>query len=441
METINKKLLLQIDNSPLIIFRIFFGFLLSAETFGAILTGWVKENLMIPKVFFPFIGFEWLHPLPGFGMYIYFFTMGILGILVMIGYRYRLSLLLFTFLWTAQYLMQKTSYNNHYYFLLLVCIIMLLLPANAYASYDVKQKRTLKSYTMPQWCSYVMIFQVSILYFFATVAKLYPDWLNGTFTQILYANKSHLPIIGEWFKEKWFYIPIAYLGLMFDGLVVPFLLWKKTRTFALIASLIFHLSNSLILQVGIFPYFALSFIVFFYSPETIRKIFFKKHLKIEPQEYVKSIPYFTKYFFALFFTLQILLPLRHYLIKGNVFWTEEGHRLSWRMMLRQRSGSTYFKIVDKKTKEIISYNLNDLFTPKQISRINAYPDFIWQAARYIKDDLAKKGHEVEIFANSYVSVNNHSPKMFINKQVDLSQAHWYYFSHSPWILLVEDYRD
>lgn len=31
-----KKLFLPIDNSPLIIFRIFFGFLLAAETFGAI---------------------------------------------------------------------------------------------------------------------------------------------------------------------------------------------------------------------------------------------------------------------------------------------------------------------------------------------------------------------------------------------------------------------
>lgn len=35
-----------IDNSPLILFRILFGFLVAAESFGAILTGWVKEFLL-----------------------------------------------------------------------------------------------------------------------------------------------------------------------------------------------------------------------------------------------------------------------------------------------------------------------------------------------------------------------------------------------------------
>ena len=98
------KLFQEIDNSPLIIFRMLFGFLLFVESWGAILTGWVKTNLISPKVFFSFIGFEWLHPLPGYGMYFYFICMGVLGLLVMIGYRYRLSLLCFTILWTAQLL-------------------------------------------------------------------------------------------------------------------------------------------------------------------------------------------------------------------------------------------------------------------------------------------------------------------------------------------------
>lgn len=36
-----------IDNSPLILFRILFGFLVAAESFGAILTGWVKKEFLL----------------------------------------------------------------------------------------------------------------------------------------------------------------------------------------------------------------------------------------------------------------------------------------------------------------------------------------------------------------------------------------------------------
>lgn len=123
-----------VDNSPLIIFRIFFGLLLFLETSGAIVTGWVKENLILPKILFPFIGFEWLKPLPGSGMYCYYDLMAVLGFFVLIGFWYRVSLGLFTLLWWATYLMQKTSYNNHYYLIILLCFLMLLVPANAYAS-------------------------------------------------------------------------------------------------------------------------------------------------------------------------------------------------------------------------------------------------------------------------------------------------------------------
>lgn len=435
------KLFQEIDNSPLIIFRMLFGFLLFVESWGAILTGWVKTNLISPKVFFSFIGFEWLHPLPGYGMYFYFICMGVLGLLVMIGYRYRLSLLCFTILWTAQYLMQKTAYNNHYYFLTLICFLMLFLPANAYYSIDVKRNKNIKSLTMPQWCSFVLILQVSILYIYASIAKLYPDWLDGTFTRLLYSHKTDFPFIGKFFTEKWFYISIAYLGILFDGLIVPMMLWKKTRTLALIASLIFHLSNSFILKVGIFPYFALSFIVFFYPPDTIRRIFFKKRpaLSLKTYNYTnKNQTYIL--LVIIYFIIQLLLPIRHYFIKGDVFWTEEGHRLSWRMMLRQRNGSTYFTIIDKKTKEILTFNMHDLFTEKQIHRIDCYPDFIWQAAQYIKQDFKQKNKEIEIYANTKISVNAHPFKQFIDSKIDLASVSWDYFKHSNWILLYDDYR-
>ena len=434
-----KKLFQPIDNAPLIIFRIFFGFLLAAETFGAILTGWVKENFIKPEFTFSHIGMEWLQPLPGNGMYFYFATMGILGILVMIGYKYRLTLSAFTILWTLTYWMQKTSYNNHYYMLILVCLIMIFLPANRYASVDVKQNPEIKSWSMPQWCSWVMILQIAIVYLFATLSKFYPDWLDGTFTKNLLANKSPFPFVQDIFNQKWFYLFIAYSGIAFDLLIVPLLLWKKTRTFAFIASLIFHLFNAVTLQIGIFPFFALSFAVFFYPPEKIRSIFFKKKAVLDfdnlPSDKNKSI---LLYFFLPYFILQILLPIRHWFIKGDVLWTEEGHRLSWRMMLRSRSGYTVFKIVDKQSGQEIRYNVRSKLTEKQYNMVSDKPDAIWQFAQRIKKEFASQGKDVSIFADTHVSINGKKLKQFIDPKVDLASADWNYFSHNNWILLYDD---
>jgi len=114
-----------IDNSPLIVFRILFGFLLACESFGAIITGWVKAVFLEPQFTFSFIGFEWLQPLPGNLMYAYFVVMGCLGLLIMIGYRYVIAMVGFTIMWAGVYFMQKSSYNNHYYLLLLISFCMI----------------------------------------------------------------------------------------------------------------------------------------------------------------------------------------------------------------------------------------------------------------------------------------------------------------------------
>ena len=434
-----KKAFDSIDNSPLVIFRILFGLLIAAESFIAILTGWVKTNLIIPTVPIPYIGFDFLVPLPGYGMYFYYFLMGVCGIFVMLGYKYRLSLGLFSLLWIGVYLMQKASYNNHYYLLILVCLIMLFLPANRYASFDAKNNPAIKRLTMPRWCSWVMILQMIIVYFFATLAKFYPDWLDGTFTGILFSSIANFPVLGAVFTEKWFHLFIAYAGIFFDGLIIPALLWKRTRNIALVASLVFHLFNSITLQIGIFPYFAISFILFFYSPETIRHLFLKNKPKLQPEELNKSYPYskVITYFFIPFFIIQLILPVRHYFIKGDVLWTEEAHRLSWRMMLRQKSGITHFKVIDKNTREELPYNILEKLTPKQHDLVSSKPDGMWQMAQHIKREFAEKGIAVSIFIDSKLSVNRKPYKQFIDPTVDFAEAEWNYFGHNDWILLYD----
>lgn len=432
-----ERMLRPIDNAPLVVFRMFFGFLLFAETLGAIFTGWVRTNFIRPAFTFSHIGLEWLQPLPGQGMYFYFVAMSILGLMVMLGYKYRWALAAFTILWAGVYFMQKESYNNHYYLLLLVCLIMLFLPANAYASIDARQDASLRRLSMPQWCSWVMILQISIVYVFATVSKLYPGWIDGKFIGILLRNRSDMPLIGPLFEKHWFHLFIAWSGMLFDFLIVPLLLYKRTRTVAFICSLIFHIFNSIVLQIGIFPFFALSFIVFFYPAEMIRRIFLrKKPLPLEGER-IGGRSSMLAYFFIPYFIIQLVFPLRHFLIKGDVLWTEEGHRLSWRMMLRQRSGIADYTVVDKKTGETSHYSLMRL-TQKQRDFVTSKPDGIWQMSQRIKQEYADAGKDISIFVQCRAAVNNSPFRLLINPTVDMASAKWNYFGHADWILIYDD---
>lgn len=424
-----------IDNAPLIAFRIFFGFLIACESYGALFTGWVTKNLIETEYTFPFIGFDWLKPLPGDGMYFYFILMGTMGVFVMLGYYYRIATILYCILWSGVYFMQKTSYNNHYYLLMIISFFMIFLPANAFASIDVKQGRTERKLQMPNWISLLFIVQIAILYFYASIAKLYLGWLDGTFTKNLLIGATASPFFINLFSKPWFYLFIAYAGIFFDLLIVPFLLFRKTRTIALIASLIFHLFNATVLHIGIFPFFALSFSLFFYDPKTIRNIFFKR--KSNTNNNIPTTNYFGNkviyYLFIPFLIIQLILPIRHHFIKGDVLWTEEGHRLSWRMMLRERTGFITIKIRDNQTNAITNYNYHKNLTNKQVRNLATKPDFIWQYCQRIKKEYSKKN--ISIFIDCENSINGGSFKKLIDPKQDFAKAEWNYFFHNDWIVL------
>jgi len=431
-----KKAFTKIDNAPLIIFRIFFGIVFFAESVGALLLKWVDNNFVDTTTNFTFIGFEWLLAIQNETMYGVFILMALASLGIIFGFKYRFSIIALTLLWSLVYFGQKTSYNNHYYLMWLIALLMCFLPANAYASYDAKKNPSIKKEYMPQWISWIFIIQVSCVYFYATIAKFYPDWLDGSVTHGMFASMTDVPeSIRNIFLKKDFQMFIAYMGIIFDGLIVPALLWKRTRWLAIIASLVFHVFNSITLQIGVFPYFALSFSIFFFPPEQIRNFFLRRKPKVsfKGETTLEGAKNF-KYFFVPFLIIQVLLPLRHWLIKGDVLWTEEGHRLSWRMMLRSRSGEATFRVIDNKTNEVQRFYNDEFLTYKQQTRLNT-PDVIWQMAQKIKKHYQEKGLDVAVYVvQSDIRVNSRDAKRLIDPTVDLASEEWNHFKHHDWIL-------
>jgi vitamin K-dependent gamma-carboxylase len=462
--SLNKLLFTRIDNSALIVFRVFFGFLITCEAWGALATGWVRRILVTPEFTFNFIGFDFLQTFPGPGpqMYAWFGLMGVFGVMVMLGFKYRVAIIGYAIMWSTVYFMQKTAYNNHYYLLMLLLWIMAILPANAAFSIDARFRESVRNISMPRWVTLFIIFQLWIVYTYASIAKIYPDWLDATVPEILMRGKKDYWLVGGVLQKDWTHWIISYVGIAFDGLIIPLLLWKRTRTWAFFISIFFHLFNSFVFQIGIFPYMSLAFTVFFFEPKTIHNLFLKRwkpfyeRSKVNPYNQEIStdsisgspqtliIPKYKTAMlavFAVYFIVQIGLPLRQHFIQDNVLWSEEGHRLSWRMMLRSKGGTVTFTVKDKATGKRTTLDHKEYLTKNQQRNIRSKPDVIWQFAQYIKQLKKTEGQDVAVYVKCRIRINGRKSQELIDPGVDLASVDWNWFSHNPWVLDSDGYLD
>jgi len=430
---LRKTLSREVDNAQLILFRLIYGLLLTIEAWGAILTGWVNRVFIEPKLNFPFIDFDFLHPLKGNGMIYYYVIMGFFGLMVMLGLKYRLAIISYTIMWAIVYFMQKTSYNNHYYLIMVFNFIFCFLPAHEYASLDSKQKPALLSLHCPLWSIWIFKAMILTVYLYSAVAKMYPAWLAAEPIKIWFTAKSHYWLIGSLLEKEWFQYFVAWGGILFDLLIGPALLWRNTRKVAFGLSIFFHLFNSAVFQVGVFPYLGISFAIFFFDRELIRKLFFKAKLKVDDLKQRRSS--LAPILLGLLLIVQFLLPLRHWCFPGDVNWTEEGHRLSWHMMLRVKGGYVGLTVVNNDTKESESVNLDDYLSKKQQRAIASRPDMLWQFVQYLKEAYAEQGNkDISIYAKGAVSLNAAPPRPLYDSERDLAKVEWHAFESKDWLI-------
>jgi hypothetical protein len=175
--------------------------------------------------------------------------------------------------------------------------------------------------------------------------------------------------------------------------------------------------------------------LFFFEPKTVNRLFLKsKPLYLGDEVRVPKFGHLGTVVFVVYLLIHLALPVRHYFFKDDVLWTEEGHRLAWRMMLRTKSGRATFTVKDKNTGEITRIKLSEYLSTKQIRSVSAKPDFIWQFAQRLKDHYAAKGQDVQVFARVRVSVNGKPFKLLVDGSTDLAAVPWEHLKHSEWLL-------
>lgn len=436
-----------VSNAALAVFRILFGLLMVLESFGAIATGWVQRTYVEPRLTFPILTSDWPRALPGQGMLAWFAVMGCAALGVLLGWRYRLSSSALALLWTGAYLTQKTSYNNHYYFAVLVCWAMVFVPANRRAALDVR-RTGLRAETCAAWIPRAFKLQLGVVFSFAALAKFYPGWIGGDYLAVNLGSKGDRWPLGYLVLQRWFQRFLAFAGIAFDALVVPALWWRRTRTLAFCGLIAFNLFNSIVFRIGIFPYLVLALSVFFFEAHTIERVFRwipglgstsagePTAAALEPEVEGPRTPLWTRALLVAYFAVQIALPLRHHLIPGDVNWTDEGHRMSWRMMLRSKSGNLFLVARDPESGRTWSINQQEWLNAKQQRRVATRPDMLYQFVQHLKAHYAEQGiPEVRIHAlGSSVSLNGADPAPLYDPDVDLARVRYDPFRHNAWIL-------
>jgi len=431
-----------IDIASLVYFRIAFGAIMLWEVWRYLSMGRIARYYLEPAFLFTYLGFDWVRPWPGDGMYLHFYALGVLSVFIMVGFLYRLSATLFFLGFTYVFLLDQTQYLNHFYFVSLVAFLMILVPAHRSLSVDGWMRgRAWRSSTAPAWSLWILRAQMGFVYFFAGVAKLNGDWLRGYPLRDWLADAAHLPVIGPHMTEAWVAVPMSWGGLLLDLFVVPALLWRKTRPYAFAASLGFHLMNAVIFHIGIFPWFSIAATLLFFDPDWPRRLLRRPRLQIDERTSGSALGLRERATLALvglYVVIQVLLPLRHFLYPGNASWTEDGHRFAWHQKLRSKDGWVRFLAIDPSTGESWEIDVRRFLTARQYRKMADRPYMILQLAHHLADLAAEQGKpRIEVRVSAMSSLNGREIQPLIDPTVDLAAQPRTFFAPYRWIVPLE----
>lgn len=434
--------------APLAVFRVLFGgvMLFSIVRFAA--NGWIADQYIDPTFHFGFYGFEWIKPLGEWGMYALFALIGLSALMMALGWKYRLASITFFLTFTYVELIDPSYYLNHYYFISIVSFLLCLMPAHRYFSIDAWQNPAIQLTHIPRWMVGIFQLQLGIVYFYAGIAKLNYDWLFEAMPmRIWLPANAHLPLVGWLFDYVWVAFAFSWLGAVYDLSITFLLSFKRTRVWAYMAVIGFHLMTAMLFQIGMFPYIMVLLTLVFFSPQFHVKLidavrsFFQVPLSDRLPVMWSGHGAKAKLLapvLIVFFVIQIVLPWRYVLYPDNLFWTEEGYRFSWRVMLMEKGGTAVFHVKDPATGKEGEVWPADHLCKVQEKMMATQPDMILQFAHYLEEIYHNQGiANPEIRVESYVTLNGSGSRLFIDPTVDLTKVEEG-FSHKGWVLPFEN---
>lgn len=418
-----------------------------------------------PNFLFKYAGFEWVKLWPGIGIALHFHVTIIAGIMLAMGLFTRFSAAILSLSIAYVLLVERQIYVNHYYLLSCLAGLMVFLPAGRRLSVDSWLGIERPSKHFVRWQLWLLQFQVGIPYVYGAIAKMNADWLAGQPAGLFLSRRTNIWLVDLYMQLPFAHLIFAWSGLLYDLMIVPMLMFRKTRLLGIVLSLVFHLSNSQLFHIGVFPWFMLAGIIVFFPENTAAKCVWylkslsrwlgskfssHRHQPLEPFEsslqkdadqarpdrkdapsskWVKAGAYLA----VAYVVVQMILPFRHWMLPGNPSWNERGHRFAWRMMLRNKRFLTTFKVVAPDGKYQF-FPTTHFLTHTQSNNAEKNPELMRQTAVKIKKNAAEAGiKDAKVYCLSLVSLNGRRPVPIIDPDIDLSQAKRGWFKDS-WVL-------
>lgn len=397
------------------IFRIGFGVV------GAILIvrffahGWIDTLFVDPLFHFTYAGFGWVDPLPSPWMHIAFAILGLAAAAVAVGYRHRIAATVFAVGLAYVELIDRTNYLNHYYWMVLTAALLAFLPVHRMWSLDSRLGRVEEIGWVPMWVVWLLRFQVGMVYFFAGVAKLNPDWLSRAEPLATWLPaRSEMALVGPLFALPITAFALSWAGAFFDVTVVGWLLYRRTRLVAFIVLVSFHTTTWLLFpSIGVFPLImSLSALIFFppdwpLAPARARGEQVRGTSRLHPAWAGLA---------GIYLLAMVVIPLRHLAIPGDVRWTGEGYPGSWQVMLTDKTGSVEFVVADTDGHTWV-VPPPDYLTDRQRAVMATDPALIQQTATLVAAEVGRP-----VGARAIVAVNGRPGRLFTDEHVDLTSG-------------------
>lgn len=415
-----------IDIAPLVYFRIVGGGLIAIELIGQAVTNY-RLAYVGTDFHFSYLFFRWLEPLSPAATTAHLWLNVALALCLTAGLFFRASSLLLVLGLSSLFLMEKANYINHTYLYCLIVLILGVSPAHRAVSLDVRRRPGLLSSSAPAWPLLLLRFQIAVVYIFAGLAKLNPDWLAASPMRLWLVTRSSYPLIGGLLAQEWVAYAMSYGGVALDLLVIPGLLWRRTRFYAFAAAVLFHLANVALFGIGTFPWLSIAMTALFFPPATFRRLpWLRDRLPpYRPPRGASSSRRGRRLVtgaLAAYVSVQLLVPLRPWLYRGDPSWTEAGHNFSWHMMLRAKAGSVRYRVTDPRSGRTWRVDPADHLNRRQVQQMVGKPDMILEFAHDLAELYEREGlGTVEVRADAYVSLNGKPRQRFVDPEVDLAK--------------------
>jgi vitamin K-dependent gamma-carboxylase len=398
-----------VDRGSLTVFRVGLGVIILLGVLRAFAYGWVEALYVAPKHHLRFWGFEWVPVPSGDGVRALFVVLGVLALLYALGWGYRVVswALFLVFTWVE--LLDVAYYLNHYY---LVSLLLLLTACMRLGASD--------PWYVPRWNLWALRAQVGLVYFFAGLAKLRPDWMQAALPLSIWLPvHQDMAVVGPWLAHPWTAYLASWAGALFDLTAPFFLLGRRTRAPFFVVVVGFHLFTWALFPIGVFPWVMILGASLFFDPAWPRQA----QRRVPPA--LSPPPRWAVGALGLYFMLQVGLPLRHLALPGDVVWSEAGFRFAWHVMLVEKAGLVRYHVRGRESGRRWEVRPSEYLTALQEKAFATQPDLIVQLAHTVAADRARaEGEPVEVRAEAWVSLFGARRALLLDPDVDLTQVAW-----------------